>query len=148
MELERLNHKIMISQGWTYLNYVLTRYGPNWPVAVIGESDFWYGPFWQPWRPLRPPNSLRDQIWPQIWNQWPQLPTYPCAYCLYGMDPFDSLGGHYGLQTASEVRSDLRFEISDLNYLHIHVHIAYMFWTHFEGFLVASEATTGKNGPA
>ena len=28
------------------------------------------------------------------------------------MDPFDSLGGHYGLQTASEVRSDLRFEIS------------------------------------
>ena len=60
---------------------------------------------------------------------------------LFGMDPFDSLRGHYGLQTASEVRSDLRFEISDLNYLHIHVHIAYMFWTHFEGFLVASEAT-------
>ena len=42
------------------------------------------------------------------------------------MVPFDSLGGHYGLQTASEVRSDLRFEISDLNYLHIHVHIVYM----------------------
>ena len=40
------------------------------------------------------------------------------------MDPFSSLGGHYGLQTASEVRSDLRFEISDLNYLHMHVHIA------------------------
>ena len=63
------------------------------------------------------------------------------------MDPFDSLGGHYGLQTASEVRSDLRFEISDLNYLHIHVHIAYMFWTHFEGFLVASEATTASKRP-
>ena len=30
------------------------------------------------------------------------------------MDPFDS---HYGLQTASEARSDFRFEISDLNYL-------------------------------
>ena len=54
------------------------------------------------------------------------------------MHPFDSLGGHYGLQTASGVRSDLRFKISDLNYLHIHVHIAYMFWAHF----VASEATT------
>ena len=40
------------------------------------------------------------------------------------MDPFDSLGGHYGLQTASEIRSGLSFEISDLNYLHIHVHIA------------------------
>ena len=39
------------------------------------------------------------------------------------MDPFDSLGGHYGLQTASEVRSDLRFEISDLNYIHIHVDV-------------------------
>ena len=43
------------------------------------------------------------------------------------MDPFDSLGGHFGL--------------------HIHVHIAYMFWTHFEGFLVASEATTASKWP-
>ena len=59
------------------------------------------------------------------------------------MDPFDSLGGHYGLQTASEVRSDLRFEISDLNYLHIHVHIAYMVWT----LLTASEATTASKQP-
>ena len=57
-----------------------------------------------------------------------------------GMDPFDSLRGHYGLQTASEIRSDLRFEISDLDYLHIHVHIAYMFWAHF----VASAATTAS----
>ena len=39
---------------------------------------------------------------------------------------FILLGGHYDLQTASEVRSALRFEISDLNYLHIHVHIAYI----------------------
>ena len=65
----------------------------------------------------------------------------------FGMDPFDSLRGHYGLQTASEVRSDLRFEISDLNYLHIHVHIAYMFWAHFEALLVASEATTASKRP-
>ena len=63
------------------------------------------------------------------------------------MDPFDSLGGHYGLQTALEPRSDLSFEISDLNYLHIHVHIAYMFWTHFESLLVASEATTASKQP-
>ena len=27
--------------------------------------------------------SLGGQIWPQIWNQWPRLPTYPCAYCLW-----------------------------------------------------------------
>ena len=121
----------------------ITRYGPNRPAAAIGEGDFWYGLFWQPQRLLWPQNSLRGQIWPQIWNQWPQLPTYPCAYCLYGMDPFDSLGGHYGLQTASEVRSDLRFEISDLNYLHIHVHIAYMVWT----LLTASEATTASKQP-
>ena len=65
----------------------------------------------------------------------------------FGMDPFDSLRGHYGLQTASEVRSDLRFEISDLDYLHIHVHIAYMFWAHFEALLVASEATTASKRP-
>ena len=37
------------------------------------------------------------------------------------MDPFSSLGGHYGLQMASEVRSDLRFEISDLTYPSSHV---------------------------
>ena len=59
------------------------------------------------------------------------------------MDPFDSLGGHHGLQTASEVRSDLRFEISDLDYLHIHVHIAYIVWT----LLTALEATTASKWP-
>ena len=30
---------------------------------------------------------------------------------------------------ASEVRYDFRFEIRDLNYLHIHEHIAYKLWT-------------------
>ena len=59
------------------------------------------------------------------------------------MVPFDSLRGHYSLQTASEVRSDLRFEISDLEYLHIHVHIAYMEWT----LSTASEATTASKQP-
>ena len=63
------------------------------------------------------------------------------------MVPFDSLRGHYGLQIASEVRSDLRFEISDPKYLHIHVHIVYMFWAHFEGLLEASEATTASKRP-
>ena len=42
--------------------------------------------------------------------------------------------------TASEVKSGIRFEISDLNYLHIHVHIAYMVWN----LLTASEATTAS----
>ena len=50
---------------------------------------------------------------------------------------FEDFWGQYDLQTVSEVTSDLRFEISDLNYLHIHVHIAYMFLAHF----VASEAS-------
>ena len=61
----------------------------------------WQGAFWWPRRPLRPPNSLWGQIWPQIWNQWPQLPTYPCAYCLYVLSPFwgpfGGLRGHYSL---------------------------------------------------
>ena len=56
------------------------------------------------------------------------------------MVPFGSLRGHYGLQTASEVRSDLRFEIGDPKYLHIRVHIVYVFWAHF----VASEATAAS----
>ena len=59
------------------------------------------------------------------------------------MEPFDSLGGRYGLQTTSEVISDLRFEISDLDYLHIHVHIAYMVWI----LLTASVATTASKQP-
>ena len=46
-----------------------------------------------------------------------------------------------------EVKSDLRFEMSDVNYLHIHVHIAYMFWAHFEGLLVTPEATTASKQP-
>ena len=59
------------------------------------------------------------------------------------MDPFDSLRGHYGLQTALEVRSDLRSEISDLDHLHTHVHIAYMVRT----LLTASEATMASKQP-
>ena len=56
---------------------------------------------------------------------------------------FGSLWGHYSLQTASKVKSDLRFEISDPNYLLIHVHIVYMVWT----LLAASEATTASKQP-
>ena len=59
------------------------------------------------------------------------------------MDPFDSLGGHHGLQTASEVRLDLRFEIRDLNYLHINVHTAYMVLT----LLTALGAITASKQP-
>ena len=55
------------------------------------------------------------------------------------MGPFGGLRGYYVLQTASEVRCDLKFEISDLNYPYILVHIAYMFWAHFGPILVASE---------
>ena len=50
---------------------------------------------------------------------------------------------HYSLQTASEVKSDLRFQISDPNYLLIHVHIVYMVWA----LLAASEATTASKQP-
>ena len=59
------------------------------------------------------------------------------------MVPFDSLRGHYSLQTASEVMSDLRFEISDPKYLLIHVHIVYILWA----LLAASEATTASKQP-
>ena len=59
------------------------------------------------------------------------------------MDHFGSLRGHYNLQTASEVKSYLIFQISDPNYLLIHVHIAYMVWA----FLAATEATTASKQP-
>ena len=45
--------------------------------------------------------------------------------------------------TALEVKSDLRFEISNPNYLPIYVHIAYMVWA----LLAASEATTASKQP-
>ena len=44
---------------------------------------------------------------------------------------------------ASDVKSDLRFEISDPNYLLIHVHIVYIVWILF----AASEATTASIQP-
>ena len=34
-----------------------------------------------------------------------------CIHCLYGMDPLGSLQGHNSHETASEVKSGLRFEI-------------------------------------
>ena len=49
---------------------------------------------------------------------------------IVNMVPYGDLRGHCSLQTASEVKSDLRFEISDLNYLHIHVHLAYIHKIH------------------
>ena len=41
------------------------------------------------------------------------------------MGSFGSLWGHPTLRTVSEVKSYLRFQISDPNYLLIHVHIVY-----------------------
>ena len=40
-----------------------------------------------------------------------------CIHCLYGMDPLGGLQGHNSLKTASEAKSDLRFEICDLKYI-------------------------------
>ena len=59
------------------------------------------------------------------------------------MAPFGSLSGHHSLKTAWEIKSDLRFEISDLNYLDFHVYIAYMVWA----LLTASEASTASKHP-
>ena len=57
------------------------------------------------------------------------------------------LWGHGGLQTASEVKFELRFEISILNYPGIHVYIAFNnhfgdLWGH-GGLQTASEVTSG-----
>ena len=59
------------------------------------------------------------------------------------MCPFGSLLGHRSLETASEVKSDFRFEINDPKYLLIHVHIVYMVWA----LLAACEATTASKQP-
>ena len=54
------------------------------------------------------------------------------------MGHFGSLRGCHSLQTASEVKCDLRFQISDPNKL-----LAYMVWA----ILAASEATTASKQP-
>ena len=59
------------------------------------------------------------------------------------MDSFGSLRGHYSLQIASYGKYDLRFEISDANYLLIYVYIASTVWT----LLAASEATAATKQP-
>ena len=91
-----------------YTNEVLQ--GPDLPAADIKRNGmerfetsdlnyltypcahclYGWGPFRLPQRLIQPPNSLRGQIWPQIWNQWPPLPIYPCAYayCLYDLGLF------------------------------------------------------------
>ena len=33
-------------------------------------------------RPIRPPNSIGGQIWPHIWNLWPQLHMLTCLFRL------------------------------------------------------------------
>ena len=54
--------------------------------------------------------------------------TQPCQNGVFGRPGGKcSWDRDISLQTASEVKFSLRFEVSDLNYLlHIHVHIAYM----------------------
>ena len=44
-------------------------------------------------------------------SNYPLLMHVHIAYILYGMGPSGSLQGHYSLETALEVKSDLRFEI-------------------------------------
>ena len=76
----------------------------------------WYGPLGQTWRPLQSQNSLGGQIWPLIWNQWPQIPTYPCAYYLYGIDNVDSHGGHFKQPQMLDLTSDLK-SVTSITYI-------------------------------
>ena len=97
--------------------------------------------------------SSRQQLisaqWTIQYNSWELKktrygPNRPAADIQgNGKGWFLGLWGHCSLQTASEVKSDNRFEISDLDYLHIHVHLAYMVWT----LLAASEATMASKQP-
>ena len=41
----------------------------RWQREIKGEQQTSGTP--RNFRPLQPPNSLRGQIWPHIWNQWP-----------------------------------------------------------------------------
>ena len=77
------------------------------------------------WQPLRPPqiSNMTSGL-----KSLTLITTYPCAYCWYSMGPYGSLWGHHSLQTSLKVKYVLSFEISDPNYLPIHVHIGYMVW--------------------
>ena len=98
--------------------------------------------------------TTSEVIWSQIWNKKPWLPWYLCAYCLWRpprpwRPPNDlwghmtsdlksatlitgihvhiasnSLQGHGALQKTSEVRSDCKIQVSDLNYICYHAFLA------------------------
>ena len=74
-------------------------------------------------------------------GQWPYIPASTRAIKVW-LD-FGSLWGHHSLKTASEVKSDLGFQISDPDYLLIYVLINYMVWT----LLAASEVTIAFKQP-
>ena len=140
------NLAIKLPCSWKEIRKI-TRYGPKRPAAYIGWGDFWFGPFWRPRRLLWPQKQPQRTDLTSDLKSVTSITYISMCILLYGMVPFDSLWGHCSLQTASEVRSDLSFEIRDPKYLHIHMHIAYMFWACFEALLVASEATTASKRP-
>ena len=70
--------------------------------------------------------TTSEVIWPQIWNQQPWLPWYPCAYCLqWPPRPWRAPSWWpLRLPMTSEVTSDLEFELLDLKNLCSHVYLA------------------------
>ena len=48
----------------------------------------------------------------------------PVSMCILLPRAFNGLRGHSGLQTTSEVRHDLKIQLSDLNYICYHTFLA------------------------
>ena len=76
-----------------------------------------------------------EVIWPQIWNQQPWLPWYPCSYCLQWPPrpwwPPNDLGGH--------MTSDLKSETF--------ITLVSMYILSLTAILVASEAMATSKWP-
>ena len=77
---------------WGFLETFLRIFGRNfeefWRIWLVVRRKLRTSMNQRPTRKMRfwghwPPNSLRGQIWPQIWHLWPKLNMLPCLFGLF-----------------------------------------------------------------
>ena len=72
--------------------------------------------------------SLRGSIWPQIWHQWPKLPTYPCHVYIVYTAPF---GGSEATTASNQPqRSNLTSDLKSVTSIRYFIKVSrYPYWS-------------------
>ena len=113
--LEWLSHPLAPYSEYQYFDLILSHYlvgcQEHSPMSIIHQKNSetfvmtWFERFLDPFNYIKVMGGLTSDT-----NFWT-----PCSYMVWTL--FGSLWCHYSLQTASEVRYDLWFEISVTNHL-------------------------------